>query len=165
MRFEYCPLCGRRLVGKKFPNGRLIPCCVPCGHVYDNQPFSGVLALAVNAREEVALLRRHGTGDVSEKLPEGKVLAGESGEEAAARAVREELGLTPREVRYVGSCPQPTGDTLFLGYAVRVECDVFFLPDEVDAAVWLPLEQALYRLSEGTRWLLREYIKLQEGTV
>lgn len=163
MRFQYCPLCGGRLVDKKIPDEGLVPCCVPCGHAYFNQPLPCILALAVNDRGEVALLRQHEISDTHEVVVAGHVLSGESGEEAAVREIREELGLEPRSVRYVGSYYYARKDMLMLGYAARVEGDAFCLSDEVDAAVWLPPESALTRLREGgqARQLLRDYMKGQ----
>lgn len=159
MRFAYCPACGRRLVDKRMPDGTLVPCCVPCGRMGYDQPFPGILALAVNSREEVALLREHAGG--GDRLVAGPVLSGESGEEAALRQVGQTLGLAGNATRYLGSYAEAEQDRLLLGYAVRVAGDVFALPDTVDAAVWLPAAMALERLREDgpARRLVQEYLR------
>ena len=160
MRFQYCPLCGGRLVDKKIPDEGLVPYCVPCGRVYFQQPLPCVLALAVNAGGEVALLHQHEVAETHDVVVAGHLLSGENGEEAAAREVREELGLAVLSSCYVGSYYFPQKDMLMLGYAVQVEGDAFILSEEVDAAVWLPANLALNRLREGgpAYCLLRDYM-------
>lgn len=80
--------------------------CTHCGFVYYFNPSAAVACFIRNAAGELLLVRRAkepGKGTLD--LPGGFVDMYESGEEAAAREVREETGLEIHQCRYLFSIP------------------------------------------------------------
>ena len=74
----------------------------------------------------------------------GFVEPGESLEEAVAREIREESGVTVRDVRYHSSQPWPFPASLMLGfYATAVNAEVSINHDELDDARWFHRDDLL----------------------
>ncbi|MBO7624075.1 MAG: NUDIX domain-containing protein [Bacteroidales bacterium] len=102
-RFRFCPFCG----GSRFEwEGSKSHRCADCGHRFYTNPATAVIALLENGKGEILFVRRRfdpakGTLD----LPGGFVDCGERAEEAVAREVREETGLTVTESRFLMTLP------------------------------------------------------------
>ena len=80
----------------------------------------------------------------------GFIEPGESIEEACAREVMEEVGLTTTRVRYHSTQPWPFPSSLMIGLIADVTDDALTLDkEEIDEAVWLTREEARAALSGG----------------
>jgi NAD+ diphosphatase len=81
----------------------------------------------------------------------GFVEAGESFELCVAREIREEIGLTVRDVRYLGSQPWPFPRSLMVGFhAVADPSEAFSFNDgEIAEAAWFTREQVRTALADG----------------
>ena len=75
---------------------------------------------------------------------------GETAEETVRREVKEEIGLDVEWLEYIETYPYPKKEMLMLGYKVYVKKDNFTLSKEVDSVEWVPLENALEKLREGS---------------
>lgn len=102
-KFQYCPICGsphfeiNNIKSKK---------CKDCGFSYYLNASSATVALIVNEKDELLVVRRkNDPGKDMLDMPGGFVDMDETGEEAMAREVKEETGLEATEVSYQFSYP------------------------------------------------------------
>jgi ADP-ribose pyrophosphatase YjhB (NUDIX family) len=105
---RFCPRCGRR-VRRHREDGYWRARCPACGWTYYGNPVAAAGAVIVRGAR-VLLVRRgrapyKGTWDI----PGGFVEAGENAEAALRRELREELGVTARTLRFVGSASDRYG--------------------------------------------------------
>ena len=144
-KFEYCPVCGSRHFVENSPKSKK---CGSCGFELFMNPASAVVALITDAEGRVLVERRKlepakGTLDI----PGGFADTGETVEEAVAREVKEETGLTVKAARYLFSLPNVYRysdldiHTLDMFFACEVE-DTSRLVAADDAAecLWLALD-------------------------
>ena len=99
-------------------------------------------------RVEVACIYREARGDWT--FPKGKLGDGETFEQGALREVTEETGMKCRVVRFVGTTnyTHRKGKPKIVAYYLMSVEDGEFAPNvEVDALVWLPLEQVRAHLT------------------
>lgn len=144
-KFKYCPVCGsshfeiNNVKSKK---------CKECGFTYYLNPSSATVALILNEKNELLVVRRKnepakGTLD----LPGGFVDMNETGEQGVAREVKEETGLEAIEVIYQFSLPNLylysdfMVHTLDMFYIVKVkDLSSVRAMDDAEAYYWIPLE-------------------------
>ena len=102
-KFEFCPVCGSKHFAQNSPKSKK---CGNCGFEYFMNPAAAVVAIITDGRGRLLVERRKlepakGTLD----LPGGFADVGETVEEAVAREVKEEAGLTVTALRYLFSLP------------------------------------------------------------
>lgn len=98
--FNHCPSCGKACEEK----GNPLTCS--CGFRYFFNPASAVGTLVSDAEGRLLFIRRErdpGKGKLG--MPGGFIDAGETGEEAARREAREEVGLELESLTYLTSHP------------------------------------------------------------
>ena len=165
MEMNYCMHCGTRLQPKPLRDEGDVPWCERCQE-YRFPVFSTAVSMVITdeARERALLIRQYGRPFYI--LCAGYVNRGEDAEDAAARELREELGLTVRTLRFNRSRYFAPSNTLMLNFAVTVAGDV--RPNwEIDTWSWFPLEEARERIKPGS--LAAEFLngyldKLAAGT-
>lgn len=100
--FRFCPGCGATVEAAALGRNPLV--CASCGFMFYFSPVTGVVCIIGNDEGEVLLLvRNRDPGRGLYGLPGGFVDPGESADEAAAREVREEVGLEVTGLNYLGS--------------------------------------------------------------
>ena len=102
-KFKYCPICGSSHFEEQDEKSKR---CNECGFEYYMKPSSANVALILNEKEELLVVRREkepakGTLD----LPGGFADIGETSEQGVIREVNEETGLNVKKVRYLFSIP------------------------------------------------------------
>ena len=165
-KFRYCPLCGSgRFVENNFKSKR----CEACGFVYYFNPSSSTVAVIVNEKNELLVVRRakepaKGTLD----LPGGFCDCYETSEEGVVREVKEETGLTVESSQFLFSIPNiyPYGGldihTIDLFFLCRVaDTKGATAMDDAGEVLWLPWEEVkaedfgLKSISQGVARLLK----------
>lgn len=162
MFYTYCPQCGAPLAeGMKF--GRPRRFCRYCGFIHFDDPKVAVAAL-VSDGARVLLVRRAAVPRIGYwALPAGYMDADELPEEAAAREIAEETGVTVRVVGLHGIAPlagwaQRRG--ILLLYRAEPVAGVLAAADDVSAAAWftadaIPWDELAF---ESTAQFLREWV-------
>lgn len=165
-RFKYCPVCGsNEFVENDFKSKR----CLRCGFLYYSNPSTSTVAVILNEKNELLVVRRakepaKGTLD----LPGGFCDNGESAEQGVLREVQEETGLIAEVRKFLFSIPNvyPFG-----GLDIHT-LDLFFLcpasdtlhavaADDAESLMWIPLEDVhaedfgLHSISLGVERLLK----------
>lgn len=142
-RNRFCPGCGQET---QVASGGWRRTCGPCAveHYPRVDPVCIMLPVWSGGAEPICLLGRQAA------WPAGRMSAlagfmepGESLEEACAREVKEEAGLTVTSVRYLASQPWPFPHQLMLGLIAEVTDDKA-QPDltELEAVAWLTRAEA-----------------------
>jgi len=134
------------------------------------QPFvdvieaaGGILWRKIALEKELALIHRPRYDDWT--LPKGKRESGEQWQETALREVYEETGHQPTLKNFVGSIAYLANGVpkIVLFWNMKTAETKEFRPNgEVDKMVWLPLEEALEKISyESERDLLTKLLSAE----
>lgn len=167
-KFKYCPVCGsnhfeiNNIKSKK---------CQDCGFSYYLNASSATVALIVNDKDELLVVRRkNDPGKDMLDMPGGFIDMDETGEEGMAREVKEETGLDATEVTYLFSYPNTY---LYSGFLVHT-LDMFFkvkvkdlshieAMDDAAAYYWIPLSEididkfAFDSIKKGLRKFIQQF--------
>jgi NAD+ diphosphatase len=132
---RFCGRCGQpteRLPGERARR------CPACGLLSFPRLSPAVITL-VERGEELLLARSpHFAPGVYSALA-GFVEPGESLEEAVAREIHEEVGISVRDLRYFGSQPWPFPNSLMIGFtATHDGGEIRIDPTELEDAAWFP---------------------------
>jgi NAD+ diphosphatase len=148
--FGRCPRCGRERAGEVTNPFR----CLACGFVFYFNTASAVAAFIEDGEDRCLFIRRAkepARGKLA--LPGGFTDPNETGEEAARREIREELGIDLGPLSYVGSWPNHYHAG---GFTVPV-LDLFFRASVTSPAVNLQADEV-----SGIEWLRPEEVDLDE---
>ncbi len=161
--FAYCPGCGQ-----KMPEGAVTnPLhCDRCGFTLYCNVAAAVCALITKGQKLLATVRRHPPAAGMLDLPGGFVDPDESAEEALARELQEELGVSMTGCRYFAACPNIypcrgiTYRTLDLAFVCQISAtDTIRCADDVADIRWIEpagVDYSLFGL-ESTRWFVKRF--------
>ena len=150
MHFIHCPACGQKLTARVLGDEGAVPWCDDCDRPYFDMFSTCVICAVTNERREVALIQQDGVNGARYVCVAGYMKPGESAEDAARREIQEEIGQRAEGLRFMGSWPHRGGEQLMLGFRADVRRQDFALSSEVDHAAWIPYEQALSCIREGS---------------
>lgn len=158
MNMNYCPECGKKLRMKEQQHDAPAPYCDSCQAFRFPSFSTAVVAVLLNREQTHTILIRQ-YGEAKRMLVSGYVDKGETAENAVAREVREELGMTVQSIHHLGSHYYAPSETLMLNYAVTVQ-EAAATPNwEVDSWEWIPINEAVTSVEPGdiAEDFLREY--------
>lgn len=150
MHFTYCPHCGRKLVQREIGDEGRIPYCEGCEIPLWDMFTTSVICAVVNEEDEVVLLRQNYVSATKYVCIAGIMKLGENAEDTVVREVKEEVGIDITSLNYLRSYAYEKKEMLMLGFFATAKKKEFTLSGEVDAAVWVPLSEALTKLREGS---------------
>ena len=150
MEMNYCMHCGTRLQMREHKTeGGLTPWCETCGE-FRYPVFNTAVSMIVMNRKhnKVILIRQYGRP--SNVLVAGYVNHGEDAEDAAAREVFEEIGMTVLDLHFNRSHYYAPSNTLMLNFTVTVSEDEAHPNWEVDSWRWYSIEEAKKNINQGS---------------
>jgi NAD+ diphosphatase len=163
---QFCGRCGIRT--KLHPTERARE-CPQCGLLHFPRLAPAIIVL-VERGHEMLLARARRFPTVMYSTLAGFVEPGEALEEAVVREVKEETGITVKDIRYFGSQPWPFPHSLMIGFTATYESGEITLEDEenIDARWFstdnLPLLPGKISIARKLiDWFLEKQAKPPEG--
>ena len=141
MHFQFCPICGSKLILKEAGDDGMVPYCEPCAKMWFDMFSSCIIALVANEYHEIALLRQPSLSDRG-VFVSGYITPGESAEEAAVREIKEELGLDVEKLESTGTFWFKKRGQLMHGFIANVRKQELICSSEIESASWVPAEKA-----------------------
>ena len=141
MHFQFCPICGSKLVLKEAGDDGMVPYCEPCAKMWFDMFSSCIIALVANEYHEIALLRQPSLSDRG-VFVSGYITPGESAEDAAVREIKEELGLDVEKLESTGTFWFKKRGQLMHGFIAKVKKQELICSHEIESASWVPAEKA-----------------------
>ena len=123
---QFCGRCGIRT--KLHPTERARE-CPQCGLLHFPRLAPAIIVLVERGRE-MLLARARRFPTIMYSTLAGFVEPGEALEEAVLREVKEETGITVKDIRYFGSQPWPFPHSLMIGFTATYESGEITLEDE-----------------------------------
>lgn len=134
---RYCGRCGSLLIDRNDVRAKE---CGPCGHLIFPR-ISPAIIVAIERGDTLLLARASRFSENIYSVLAGFVEPGETLEEAVFREVKEEVGITVKNIRYFGSQPWPFPDSLMIGFNAEYgEGEIRIDGDEIVDAKWFPAD-------------------------
>ena len=142
MSSNYCRECGTRLVPRELENEGIVPYCPNCEQYRFPQYNVAVSMIVVNEeKDEILLIQQYGRP--SYILVAGYVSRGEALEDAVAREVREETGMTVSRIKFNRTQFFEKSDTLMCNFTAFVKDSNELDPNyEIDSYAWFTRDEA-----------------------
>lgn len=115
------PVCARCGVATAPDRAGTARRCPQCGHELFPRTDPAVIVAVTDPADRLLLTHARGWPGNRVSVQAGFIEAGESAEQACHREIREETGLTIRELRFVGTQPWPFPRSLMLGFETRTD--------------------------------------------
>ncbi|MBE6027204.1 MAG: NUDIX domain-containing protein [Clostridiales bacterium] len=161
MSSNYCRECGTKLVPRELENEGIVPYCPSCGQYRFPQYNVAVSMIVVNEeKDEILLIQQYGRP--SYILVAGYVSRGEALEDAVAREVREETGMTVSRIKFNRTQFFEKSDTLMCNFTVFVKDAGELDPNyEIDACKWFTRDEARANIRPNSlaEWFLVSYLE------
>ncbi len=131
--YRHCPKCGGAFKNDKAETALLCPAC--SFKIYPR--IEPCVIVLVRRKDEILLVKNKRARRDFYSCVAGFIELGESAVEAAKREVKEEVGLTIKNVKSVGSQSWPFPDQLMLAFTADWESgDLVLQEDEIAEARW-----------------------------
>ncbi len=135
---RFCKRCGKEMKNKA---GQQAKECPDCGYLSFPRISPAVIVL-VERGEKCLLARSPHFRDEFYSVLAGFAEPGETLEEAVAREVGEETGITVQDIRYFGSQPWPFPDSLMIAFTARYAGgEIRVDGTEILEAQWFPFDR------------------------
>ncbi len=136
---RFCGHCGRPMERK--PDERAFVCPNCKGTVYPK--ICPVVIVSVTWDDKLLMAHNLNNPDPKPYLISGFVDVGESLEQAVAREVREEAGISVKDIRYIGSEPWPFSNAVISGFTATLSGspEITVQESELSFAKWVPRKE------------------------
>jgi NAD+ diphosphatase len=146
--FTHCPRCGSPT--DPISSGHARKCPVDASEHFPRVD-PAMIVLVTDPDDRCLLARNALWPEHRVSILAGFVEAGESAEQAVAREVHEETGITVRTVRYLGSQPWPMPQSLMLGFRAEAagSQDIRVDAEEIAEAHWFSRAELAAAVADG----------------
>lgn len=146
---KYCIECGKKLEKRLLKNEGMIPYCPYCQEFRFPIFNTAVSMIVFNpTKDKILLIQQY--GNPFNILVAGYVNHKENAESAVVREVKEEVGLNVEILSFNKSEYFEKSNTLIFNFVCLAEQEEFFLTDEVDAAHWFSIEDAIHEIKPNS---------------
>jgi NAD+ diphosphatase len=144
----HCPRCGAVTVPEQAGHSRR---CTVDGSEHFPRLDPAVIMLVTDPDDRCLLARNAQWPERRVSILAGFVEPGESAEQAVAREVLEETGISVADARYVGSQPWPMPHSLMLGFRARATGGLEIIADseEIAEARWFSRDELRASVASG----------------
>ncbi|MBE5882626.1 MAG: NAD(+) diphosphatase [Lachnospiraceae bacterium] len=136
---RYCGRCGKKLIhdGKE----RMMRCLDCDNRIYPR--INPAVIVAVTSEGKLLLTKYRGREYKNYALVAGFTEVGESFEDTVRREVKEEAGLSVKNIRYFGSQPWAFADNILAGYICEVDGseEIKMDEEELSCACWISRDE------------------------
>lgn len=148
MKYEFCPICGRKL--KKVISGDegVVPFCCHDTCYYFNTPNPCIM-VAVIKNDEILLLKQSYIYKDSKVLVSGYIGIDEKAEDTVYREVLEETSIEIEEIKFLGTDFIKGREILMLTYSAKYKAGIIKPSKEVEEAKWVKIPEAFEKLGEN----------------
>ena len=142
MTEKHCRECGAALIKKELKNEGIVPFCPDCGEFRFPMYNVAVSMIVVNRQtNQILLIQQY--GKPSYVLVAGYVNRTESLENAVAREIKEETGMTVSEIHFNRTRFFERSNTLMCNFTAFVENDAELQTnEEIDSFAWFSFDDA-----------------------
>ena len=142
MTEKHCRECGAALIKKELMGEGIVPFCPDCGEFRFPMYNVAVSMIVVNRQtNQILLIQQY--GKPSYVLVAGYVNRTESLENAVAREIKEETGMTVSEIRFNRTRFFERSNTLMCNFTAFVENDAELQTnEEIDSFAWFSFDDA-----------------------
>ncbi|EJO5348947.1 NUDIX domain-containing protein [Clostridium botulinum] len=147
MRFKYCPLCGEKLIEKYSWDEGGVPYCSKHNIMFFDTP-KPCIVVGVLKEDKVLLLKQSYIFKNSKVLLSGYVANGETIEQAVHREVKEEAGITIKDLKYLGSDYLENKDIVMITFMAIYKEGELNKSEEVEWINWIPIKEAIDHMKE-----------------
>ena len=142
MTEKHCRECGAALIKKELMGEGIVPFCPKCGEFRFPMYNVAVSMIVVNRQtNQILLIKQY--GKPSYVLVAGYVNRIESLENAVAREIKEETGMTVSEIRFNRTRFFERSNTLMCNFTAFVENDAELQTnEEIDSFAWFDFNEA-----------------------
>ncbi len=153
---KYCDECGHPLIQKVCGIDGETPYCEHCQTFKFPMFNSAISAIIFNpTQDKILLIQQYGNQDYI--LVAGYINQGENAKQTLIREIEEEVHLKVMHYVYNDNEYFQKTNTLMHNYAVVVDSEDFSLTSEVDKAKWIPVENVLDVIKQGS--LAQSFVK------
>ncbi|NLZ49925.1 MAG: NUDIX domain-containing protein [Clostridiales bacterium] len=147
MKYKFCPRCGRQLVEKYSWDEGGVPYCINDDIMFFDTPKPCIM-VAVIKEDKILLLKQSYIFKNSKVLISGYISNGESAEETVVREVKEETGISVKNIKYLGSEYLKSKEIIMFTFMASYAGGEINKSHEVEEVEWILLENALNEMKE-----------------
>lgn len=148
MKYEFCPICGKKLEKVITGDEGIVPFCPQDNHFYFDTPNPCIM-VAVIKDDEVLLLKQSYIYKDSKVLISGYIGIDEKAEDTVYREVLEEASIEIENIKFLGTDFIEDKEILMLTYSATYKTGIIKTSNEVEEAVWVKISEAFNQMAEN----------------